>query len=130
MPKELKRILYVEDELDIQAVASIALIDVGGLEVKICSSGLEAIESAQEFKPDLFLLDVMMPVMDGVSTLHALRKLPGLGSIPVLFMTAKVQPQEVESLRAEGAIDVIPKPFDPMNLAENIKSIWNKQLEG
>lgn len=126
MAKELKRILYVEDEPDIQAVAQIALENVGGFTVQICSSGQEAIDAGPGFKPDLLLLDVMMPGMDGVTTLNELRKLPGLKKIPAMFMTAKVQPQEVEQLLAEGAIDVIPKPFDPMTLSENIKSLWIK----
>ncbi len=126
MAKELKRILYVEDEPDIQAVAQIALENVGGFTLQICSSGQEAIDAGPAFKPDLLLLDVMMPGMDGVTTLNELRKLPGLRKIPAMFMTAKVQPQEVEQLLAEGAIDVIPKPFDPMTLSENIKSLWIK----
>ena len=85
-------------------------------------------QKASAFKPDLLLLDVMMPGMDGVSTLQALRKLNGLSSVPAMFMTAKVQPQEVEQLLQQGAIDVIPKPFDPMTLSENIRSLWHKHL--
>jgi len=129
MAKELKRILYVEDEPDIQAVAKIALESVGGFTLEICSSGFEAVEKASNFKPDLLLLDVMMPGMDGVSTLQELRKQPGLESTPAMFMTAKVRPSEVEQLRKEGAIDVIPKPFDPMTLSENLKSLWNKHAD-
>jgi CheY-like chemotaxis protein len=126
MDKELNRILYVEDEPDIQAVARIALESVGGFTVEICSSGREALVRIDVFKPDLLLLDVMMPDMDGVSTLRAIRNLSGYAKIPAMFMTAKVQPQEVEQLRKQGAIDVIPKPFDPMTLSENIRSLWNK----
>jgi len=127
--KELKRILYVEDEPDIQAVAKIALESVGGFTLEICSSGFEAVEKCNNFNPDLLLLDVMMPGMDGVSTLKELRKQPGLEGTPAMFMTAKVRPSEVEQLRKEGAIDVIPKPFDPMTLSENIKSLWNKHSD-
>jgi len=126
MTPELKRILYVEDEPDIQAVARIALEHVGGFVVEICTSGAEALERGPVFKPDLLLLDVMMPGMDGVSTLRELRKLPGLQAVPAMFMTAKVQPGEVAQLRQQGAIDVIPKPFDPMTLSENIRSLWQK----
>ena len=128
MAKELHKILYVEDEPDIQAVARIALENVGGFILEICSSGFEALEKAPIFKPDLLLLDVMMPGMDGVSTLQELRKQPGLEDIPAMFMTAKVRPSEIEQLRREGAIDVIPKPFDPMTLSENLKSLWNKHI--
>jgi len=129
MARELKRILYVEDEPDIQAVARIALENVGGFTVAICTSGQEALEKCRDFRPDLLLLDVMMPGMDGVTTLQALRRLPGCEHTPAMFMTAKVQAQEVEQLRKQGAIDVIPKPFDPMTLAENIKSLWHKHLD-
>lgn len=129
MAHELKRILYVEDEPDIQAVARIALEHVGGFTVEICNSGLEALARGPMFKPDLLLLDVMMPGMDGVTTLRELRKLPGLESIPAMFMTAKVQPSEVAQLRKQGAIDVIPKPFDPMTLSENIRSLWHKHVD-
>jgi CheY-like chemotaxis protein len=128
MHPELQRILYVEDEPDIQAVARIALEMVGGLTLEICSSGKEAIAKAPGFAPDLLLLDVMMPGMDGVSTLHALRATAQLRHTPVMFMTAKVQPQEIAALLALGALDVIPKPFDPMTLADQIKQLWNKQL--
>ena len=126
MTKELTRILYVEDEPDIRSVAQIALENIGGFTLNICSSGQEAILNAPLFKPDLLLLDVMMPGMDGVTTLHELRQLSGLKNTPAMFMTAKVQPQEIEQLLKEGAIDVIPKPFDPMTLSENIKSLWAK----
>lgn len=121
---ELKRILYVEDEPDIRAVAEIALETVAGFTLLTCSSGEEALAKAVEFAPDLLLLDVMMPNMDGPSTLQELRKLPEFSNTPVMFMTAKVQPQEVEHFKSLGAIEVIPKPFDPMTLGEQIKVAW------
>ena len=126
MAKLLTRILYVEDEPDIRQVAQIALENIGGFTLHVCSSGQQAIKDAPDFKPELLLLDVMMPGMDGVTTLQELRKLPGLERTPAMFMTAKVQPQEVEQLLREGAIDVIPKPFDPMTLSENLRSLWVK----
>ena len=125
----LQRILYVEDEPDIQAVAKLALEMVGGFEVKICSSGEEALEQAEGFSPQLLLLDVMMPGMDGPSTLLALRKLPSLAEVPAVFMTAKVQPAEVAHYKSLGALDVIAKPFDPMGLAGEVKQIWERQHE-
>jgi two-component system, OmpR family, response regulator len=124
----LQRILYVEDEPDIQAVARIALETVGGFTLLICSSGQQALDQALAFVPDLLLLDVMMPGMDGVSTLQALREIPELTTTPAMFMTAKVQPQEIAQLLDLGALDVIPKPFDPMILADQIKQLWNKHL--
>ncbi len=120
----LKKILYVEDEPDIQAVAKIALEAVGGFELMTCSSGDEAIAVAAEFAPDLLLLDVMMPGMDGPTTLAELRQLSGLESTPIIFMTAKVQPQEVEYFKSLGAVEVIAKPFDPMGLADQVREAW------
>ena len=93
----LNRVLYVEDEPDIQAVARIALQTVGGFTVHICSSGEEALREVAACRPDLILLDVMMPGMDGPGTLAALRAKPAFDQIPVAFMTAKVQPNEVEA---------------------------------
>ena len=122
--KTLRRILYVEDEPDIQAVARIALEAVGGFQLLVCSSGQEALAAAPAFAPDLILLDVMMPGMDGPSTLAALRALPELRATPVVFMTAKVQTHEVARYRQIGALDVIAKPFDPMTLSATVSSIW------
>ena len=122
----LQRILYVEDEPDIQAVAKLALEMVGGFEVKICSSGEEALVEAEAFAPQLLLLDVMMPGMDGPSTLAALRNIPTLAEVPAVFMTAKVQPSEVAHYKSLGALDVIAKPFDPMGLADEVKRIWER----
>ena len=122
----LQRILYVEDEPDIQAVAKLALEMVGGFTVKVCSSGEEAMRVAEAFAPDMILLDVMMPGMDGPSTLKALRALPALAEVPVAFMTAKVQPAEIAQFRSLGARDVIPKPFDPMTLADQVRAIWER----
>ncbi|OOC48487.1 MULTISPECIES: response regulator [Thioalkalivibrio] len=121
---ELQRILYVEDEPDIQAVAELALETVGGFTVKICASGEEAVRDAEAFAPDLILLDVMMPGMDGPSTLEALRGIPALAEVPVAFMTAKVQPSEIEHYKSLGARDVIAKPFDPMALSDQVRRIW------
>lgn len=125
----LQRILYVEDEPDIQAVAKLALEMVGGFVVKICSSGEEALREAEAFAPDLLLLDVMMPGMDGPSTLSALRDKPATAKVPAIFMTAKVQPAEVEYFKSLGAIDVIPKPFDPMTLASQVNCSWEQSRE-
>ena len=107
-------------------IARVALENVGGFELCVCSSGAEALEKAAEFGPDLLLLDVMMPGMDGPTTLTELRKIPQLASTPVMFMTAKVQPQEVEYLKSLNVADVIAKPFDPMALANSIHDSWAK----
>lgn len=123
---ELQRILYVEDEPDIQAIARIALETIGGFQIAVCASGPEALDQAATFNPDVLLLDVMMPGMDGPSTLKALRAQPHLTETPAIFMTAKVQPGEVAQYKALGALGVIAKPFDPMTLAEQIKTLWTQ----
>ena len=124
--KPLNRILYAEDEEDIRSIAQIALEDVGGFTVIYCKSGVELLEKAKEFKPDLFLLDVMMPDMDGPTTLSRLRAIPEFADIPAIFMTAKIQPNEIEDYKKIGVLDVISKPFDPMKLADNIRDAWTK----
>jgi len=122
---KLQRILYAEDEPDIQAVAKLALEMVGGFQVLICGNGIEALEKVQGFAPQLILLDVMMPGMDGPSTLERLRADPATAGIPVIFLTAKVQPAEVAQYQALGALNVIAKPFDPMALAGQVQQIWS-----
>ena len=122
--RELKKILYVEDEEDIRMVGEMSLADVGGFEVKCCASGAEAIAAAPGFAPDLMVLDVMMPGMDGPTALKALRAIPALASVPAIFMTAKIMASEVAELKAAGALEVVPKPFDPMTLPEEIRAIW------
>ncbi|MDR6293750.1 MULTISPECIES: response regulator [Inquilinus] len=123
----LTRILYVEDDADIRSVASFALEAVGGFVLAACASGEEALAQAAAFAPQLLLLDVMMPGMDGPETLAALRARPETAATPAVFMTAKVQPQEVARYRALGALDVISKPFDPMTLSDEIRALWARR---
>lgn len=120
----LHRILMVEDDTDIQAVAQLSLEAVGGYTVCVCSSGQEAITTTPQFNPDLILLDVMMPDMDGPTTLQALRALPQTAHTPVIFMTAKAQAHEVAYYKELGALGVVTKPFDPMTLASTINDLW------
>lgn len=127
MTQSLQRILYVEDDPDIQQIAMMVLDTIAGFTVRACSSGREAVATAVSFQPDLMLLDVMMPGMDGPETLRELRKFSELAQTPAVFMTAKVQPQEVQEYLAMGALAVIAKPFDPMTLADELRSIWLKR---
>ncbi len=119
----LRRILYVEDDPDIRQVATMTLELVGGFEVKAFASGVEA--AATSFAPDLLLLDVMMPDMDGPATLAHLRRLPAFADTPAIFITAKVQPAEVARLRELGAIGVVAKPFDPNTLSDELRAAWH-----
>jgi two-component system, OmpR family, response regulator len=125
--KVLSRILMVEDEPDIQMVARVALEAVGGFQVEMCSSGNEALEKVLGYAPDLILMDVMMPGLDGPSTLQALRADPATAAFPVIFMTAKVQSHEVSRFKDIGGLGVIPKPFDPMTLASTIRTMWEQE---
>ncbi len=119
----LNKVLYVEDDPDIRAIAELALQDVGGFNAALCSSGQQALQVAPEFEPDLILLDVMMPEMDGPETMRRLKSLDATRSTPVIFMTARIQNSEIEEYLALGAIGVIPKPFDPMTLADEIRTL-------
>jgi len=120
----LREILYVDDEPDIREIVQMSLGLAPGLSVVTADSGVRALQSMQTYKPDLVLLDVMMPGMDGPMTLQQMRSSPELQSIPVIFMTAKAMPQEVARFRAMGAAAVIGKPFDPMLLAEHLFAVW------
>ena len=125
----LRRVLLVEDDPDIQTVAELALSAIGGLSVEVCGSARDALDKAPCFRPDLILLDVMMPGMDGPSALRALREIPATASTPVVFMTAKVQPHEVDRYRGMGSLDVISKPFEPTTLAATLSQIWERHEE-
>jgi two-component system, OmpR family, response regulator len=121
----LNHILYIEDNTDIQAIAQIALEVVGGFTLHTCSSGNQALDAvASGFTPDLILLDVMMPEMDGPTTYRHLRKNRQTMTTPVIFMTAKVQESEIAYYKELGAIGVIAKPFDPMQLAVQVRQLF------
>jgi CheY-like chemotaxis protein len=122
----LRRVLLVEDDPDIQAIASFALGSVGGFSVEVCASGSEAVARVPCFLPEIVLLDVMMPGMDGFSTLRALRELPQTATTPVVFVTARAQPHEIEQYRRGGACDVILKPFEPSELSDRLRAIWSR----
>jgi two-component system, OmpR family, response regulator len=122
----MNKILHIEDESDIQEVARIALQDVGGFDVTAVGSGREGVAAAKSGTPDLILLDVMMPGMDGPTTLRELKGCPETSSIPVIFMTAKAQSHEIERYLSLGALGVITKPFDPMTLADEVQALLEK----
>lgn len=124
--KPLVRILHVEDEPDIQAVAKLTLENIGGFTVLACSSGAEALDKILGFAPDLVLLDVMMPGLDGPATMAEVRKIPKFETIPIVFLTAKAQTHEIEEFLKLGATDVMTKPFDPVTLCDQIKQIWSR----
>jgi CheY-like chemotaxis protein len=119
-----KTVLYVDDEPDIREVVEMSLSVTGGLNVHTCASGEQALDEISRIAPDLILLDVMMPGLDGPSTLQRIRTMPRFERTPVVFMTAKALPQEVARFKSLGAVAVIPKPFDPISLSRQLLSIW------
>jgi len=126
MRTPLRNVLYVDDEPDIREVAAMSLSLVAGLSVHVCESGERALELLQQLQPDLVLLDVMMPGTDGPTTLQRMRENPAMAHVPVVFVTAKALPQEVARFRELGAVAVIPKPFDPMQLGRQVTKIWGE----
>jgi len=114
------RILIIDDEDDIREVAAMSLETVAGWEVMVANSGAQGIVRAAQYQPDAILLDVMMPGMDGPTTLRELRGNPATSRIPVLFLTAKVQATERRRFADLGVHAVLVKPFDPMTLSTQI----------
>ncbi|WP_019505131.1 response regulator [Pleurocapsa sp. PCC 7319] len=123
-----KRILLIDDEETIQEVVQAGIEIEAGWQVEIASSGLEGINLAQTQKPDAILLDVMMPDMDGISTLSNLKADAQTCSIPVIFLTAKTQVAEKDQLQSLGVVDVITKPFNSMTLASQIAKILQWEM--
>lgn len=122
--ESLERVLYIEDEEDIRIVADIALKTIGGLDTRCCASGPEGLATLEAFPAQLILLDVMMPGMDGPSVLSEIRNNEQYQNTPIVFITAKVQADEVDQLLSLGANAVISKPFEPMDMAQKLKDIW------
>jgi CheY-like chemotaxis protein len=127
---DLRTVLYVDDEPDIREVVELSLGLISNVQVVTCESGTRALGVLPNVRPDLVLLDVMMPDLDGPGTLKAMRANPALRHIPVVFMTAKAMPQEVAKFRELGAASVIAKPFDPMTLGEQVLKIWETLPDG
>jgi CheY-like chemotaxis protein len=118
----IKRILVIDDEDDIREVAKLSLEMVGGWQVLLAHSGAEGLTTAQAESPDAILLDVMMPEMDGPTTLRKLEEDPVTQKIPVIFMTAKVQAADRQRFKNLGVTSLIAKPFDPMQLPSQVSA--------
>lgn len=124
------RILLIEDDPDIQKMVRLSLMYQGGHQVTVASSGREGLALVELEQPDLVLLDMMMPVMDGHETCIALKANPATAAIPVVFLSARVQQSEIQKGRELGAIGYLVKPFDPMMLASQLGAIlqaWREE---
>ena len=117
------RVLIIDDEEDFRAIAGTCLGILGGVSVSEAENGVIGLEKAEKDQPDVILLDLIMPEMDGITTLHELRKNPKTKDIPVIFMTTKGMFDEFEETKKLGALAVITKPFDPEKLADQIRKI-------
>jgi CheY-like chemotaxis protein len=126
---ELKSLMYVDDDPDIREIVQMSLSLDGQMTVLVCDGGEPALVRMRVERPDLVVLDVMMPGMDGPAILARMRKDDDLKHIPVIFMTAKANPQEVARFRGLSAIGVIAKPFDPMALGGQVKALWKSHHE-
>jgi two-component system OmpR family response regulator len=122
--EKLKCIMCVDDEKDVLDILKMCLETVADFEVICCESGEETLACIEKINPDLILLDVMMPDMDGPSTLKAIRQNPAQNDVPVVFLTARVQSAEIEQYLQMGAFSVISKPFNPMTLSTKIAEIY------
>ena len=125
---ELTKILHVEDDLDILEIAEMSLSLVGGFDIVQADRGAKALDVIEDFGPQMILIDYQMPGMTGPETLAAIRQLPGYETIPAIFMTAKLQSNEHDSILTEHDLGVIPKPFDPTALPGQILEMWSEGL--
>ena len=121
---QLKRIMYVDDDLDLQDIVRLGLEIRGGFTVTCCDSGNQALEEIKTFKPDLVILDMVLPGMSGLRLLERMRELRGVPWIPVIFLTSKIRPDQVKEYENLGVIGVINKPLNPLELRHQVREIW------
>ncbi len=124
MSKSLQHVLCIDDELDILEIVELCLGSLGKFRVTCISDVRNAIHKLETLRPDLVIVDMMMPNLSGVDAIKPLREVDGFARLPVVLMTARAQPNEVAEYLARGATAVVPKPFDPMTLADQVQKIW------
>ena len=127
--RPLTKLIIIDDDPDILQIAKYSLEDMKGVSIKYCDSGQEGIKEALFFLPDLILVDVMMPNMDGIAFIKVMRLIPILSKIPVAFLTAKIQKEDLEQYYAMGIKEVITKPFDPITFPAEIQKLWDKIIQ-
>jgi two-component system, OmpR family, response regulator len=127
MPERvLNRICYVEDDEDIQRIVRMSLERIGKMTVSVVSDPTKAIDAILDFKPDLVMLDWMMPVMDGPTLFKHMKTRPETSALPVVFITAKAAQRDLDELMSLGAAGTISKPFSPKDLPDQLRAIWTK----
>ena len=124
--RPLNKICYVEDDEDIQRIVRMSLERVGKMTVEIVTDPLQAIGVMMAFKPDLVMLDWMMPGLDGPALFKKMKEDPQTAALPVVFITAKAQSRDMAELMALGAHGAISKPFSPKDLPDQLRAIWKK----
>jgi two-component system, OmpR family, response regulator len=120
----LNRICYVEDDEDIQRIVRMSLEKIGKMTVEVVGDPMVAIERMGVFKPELVMLDWMMPGMDGPALFRKMKEFPETKDLPVVFITAKASTRELDELKTLGAVGTISKPFSPKDLPEQLRAIW------
>ena len=124
--RPLNRICYVEDDEDIQRIVRMSLERVGKMTVEVVGDPTKAIEAMTEFRPDLVMLDWMMPAMDGPALFRQMKLRPETNALPVVFITAKAAQRDLDELMKMGAVGTISKPFNPKDLPDQLRAIWAK----
>jgi two-component system, OmpR family, response regulator len=124
--RPLQKICYVEDDVDIQRIVRLSLERVGKMQVEIVGDPTAAIDAMLAFRPDLVMLDWMMPVLDGPALFKQMKQRPETSALPVIFITAKAAQRDLDELLALGAAGTISKPFSPKDLPDQLRAIWAK----
>ena len=124
--RPLNRVCYVEDDEDIQRIVRMSLERVGKMTVAVVSDPTQAMQTFAEFKPDLVMLDWMMPKMDGPAVFRQMKLRPETSGLPVVFITAKAAQRDLDELAKMGAAGTISKPFSPKDLPDQLREIWKK----
>lgn len=124
--RPLQRVCYVEDDEDIQKIVRMSLERIGKLTVEVIGDPMVAIDAMKAFKPELVMLDWMMPGMDGPTLYRKMQEVPEVREVPVVFITAKASEKELSELRALGAAGTISKPFSPKDLPGQLRDIWER----
>ena len=129
MNNELRKIIYVEDDEIVSEIVQMTLEDLGDFEVRCFSSGQQLVNNIPQINEQLLLIDMMMPEMDGIETVTRLQEVLKEDMLPFIFMTARAQNHEQQVYKEMGALGVIVKPFDPLQLSDQIRELWNSRHE-